>query len=369
MNRRWMIILSLMAPLTASAVDPSPADPAPAKSEAEKYKTLFFDMREAGIEGKFQGEYVGGTGAGKWGAQVIAMGDGKFHAAFLPGGLPGAGWDAKARYETEGTVEAESVALHGVEKVAWSEGHFPPPGVEVKKGFEAVLSFRHETSKSRLTYQYKVMFESSMITATLPTGEKITMEHAIRHSPTEGLKPADGAIILFDGSNIDAWTGTKIAEDGPFKGTLQQGGTTKQKFTDYTLHVEFVLPLKPFARQQERGNSGIYNQNRYEIQVLDSFGVMGMDNQCGGIYTKAPPAVNMCFAPLTWQTYDVDFTAARHQNGKKTADAIISVKHNGVVIHDQFKINGPTGGGQKEKPEDAVQSGPLYLQNHGGSHQ
>ena len=71
---------------------------------------------------------------------------------------------------------------------------------------------------------------------------------------------------------------------------MKEGGETKQKFTDYTLHVEFYLPFKPFARSQERGNSGVYNQHRYETQVLDSFGVKGMDNQCGGIYTKSPPA-------------------------------------------------------------------------------
>jgi hypothetical protein len=146
---------------------------------------------------------------------------------------------------------------------------------------------------------------------------------------------------------------------------MKQGGETKQSFTDYTLHVEFLLPLKPWAQQQERGNSGVYNQQRYETQVLDSFGVMGMDNQCGGIYTKSPPSVNMCYPPLTWQTYDIDFAAARYEDGKKKSDAVISVKQNGVLIQDQFKINGPTGGGRKEKPEDAVQSGPLYLQNHG----
>jgi hypothetical protein len=90
-----------------------------------------------------------------------------------------------------------------------------------------------------------------------------------------------------------------------------------------------------------------------------------MDNQCGGIYTKKAPDVNMSYPPLTWQTYDIEFTAARYKEGKKEADAVITVKQNGVMIQDHVKVDGPTGGGKKENPADAVQTGPLYLQNHG----
>ena len=75
--------------------------------------------------------------------------------------------------------------------------------------------------------------------------------------------------------------------------------------------------------------------------------------------------MNMNFPPLTWQTYDIDFTAARYENGERKSEAEITVKHNGVLIQDHFKINGPTGGGGKEVPTDAIQSGPLYLQRHG----
>jgi hypothetical protein len=330
---------ALAAPLFA-------ADP-PAKADAPKHNAVYLTAEEAGPDGAIQGEYEGAGGAsGKWGAQVIAMGDGKFHGVFLPGGLPGAGWDAKTRFETEGALEGTTVTLHGVDKPAWTEGHFPPPGVEVKKGFDATIT-------------------GDAITAKTDTGDAITLKRTVRRSPAEGAKAPQGATILFDGSNVDAWNNGKIIDSGPYKGTLKEGATTKKKYTDYTLHVEFLLPLKPWARQQERGNSGVYNQNRYETQVLDSFGVMGMDNQCGGVYTKAPPSVNMCYPPLTWQTYDIDFVAARYENGQKKSDAEITLKFNGVLVHDHFKINGPTGGGQKENPADAVQSGPLYLQNHG----
>jgi hypothetical protein len=119
----------------------------------------------------------------------------------------------------------------------------------------------------------------------------------------------------------------------------------------------------PRARGQARANSGVYVHGCYEVQVLDSFGLAGKDNECGGIYQQSAPRVNLCYPPLQWQTYDIDFTAARFgPDGQKTANARLTVRHNGAVVQDDLELKRATPGGvAKEGPGP----GPLHLQNHG----
>jgi hypothetical protein len=127
------------------------------------------------------------------------------------------------------------------------------------------------------------------------------------------------------------------------------------------LHIEFRTPFKPAGRGQDRGNSGVYVQGRYECQVLDSFGLEGENNECGGIYSIARPKVNACFPPLSWQTYDIDFTAAQYEGDKKIKNARVTIRHNGIVIHDNLELPKGTPGKNPEGPGPDV----IYLQGHG----
>jgi len=127
-----------------------------------------------------------------------------------------------------------------------------------------------------------------------------------------------------------------------------------------------MVAYKPDARGQGRGNSGIYLVDHYEIQILDSFGLEGKNNECGGIYEKTPPRLNMCSPPLEWQTYDIDFTnAVLDDKGKKVKNTRVTVRHNGVVIHEDAEIAGKTGSAGNARKEPEGTPGIIRLQGHG----
>lgn len=287
--------------------------------------TPALDAKQADADFAFQGEYVGNIendgNTTKVGIQVVALGGGKFHAVGHIGGLPGDGWDGQAKHEADGEVKDGTVIIKGEQAL-----------VQIKDGTATILN-----------------------NDGLKLGEfkKIT-----RESDTIGKKPPQGAVVLFDGSTADNFQGGKL--DGNL---LMQGVTSKQKFQSYSMHIEFLLSYMPAARGQGRGNSGCYAQGRYEVQILDSFGLSGEHNECGGIYTIKKPDVNMCFPPLSWQTYDIDFTAAKYDDaGKKTADAKMTVKHNGVVIHNDVALPKST---TAAPVAEGKEPGPIYLQDHG----
>jgi hypothetical protein len=185
------------------------------------------------------------------------------------------------------------------------------------------------------------------------------------------VPPPLGALVLFDGTDLDRWVSAdgksppawRLVPDGAMqvgKGSIK----TKQSFDGrFKLHVEFRVPYMPEAKGQARGNSGVYLQGRYEVQVLDSYGLDSKDNDCGGIYEVARPRVNACKAPTVWQSYEIDFRSPIFQDGKKLKPAVISVVQNGVPIHQDVAIpvdNTRAGlGGDPSKP------GPIMLQDHG----
>ena len=284
-----------------------------AAANAQKKKgPIWTDPLKAAQENKdflTQGEYQKGDTA----FQVVALGKGQFHVSIYQGGLPGAGWDGSAIAAKKGTATELEEILGGAKKVE-------------------------------------------------------------RKSPTLGQKPPAGAVVLFDGKNADAWKNGKVTD-----GLLESGTETKDAFGSFHMHLEFRLPFKPETPpgSQDRGNSGVYTHNRYETQVLDSFG-LNLDRKdwekrgekllsdpkqwCGCLYKFKLADTNMCLPPLTWQTYDITFTAAQFEGEQKVKNARITVLHNGVKIHDDVELPKGTGagGGRKEIPE-----GPIVLQGHG----
>src|SRR5262249_10151618 len=136
--------------------------------------------------------------------------------------------------------------------------------------------------------------------------QSFTLKKVERKSKTLGQKAPDGAVVLFDGSNKDAWVGGILDETKKVINTNGDDVRTKKNFTNYVAHLEFMTPYVPAGRDQARGNSGFYQVDTYEVQVLDSFGLEGKKNECGGIYKWRDSDVNACYPPLTWQTYDVE---------------------------------------------------------------
>jgi hypothetical protein len=293
---------------------------------ADKGLPTFTDPAAAGPDFAVQGEYLGEIetkdGKAKHGVQVIALGEGKFRAVVHDGGLPGDGWEKGQKIMSYDGQTKDGVAVFPGEK---GRG-------EIKDGVLAVSN---------------------------SGGDKLgDLKKVERKSPTLGAKPPAGAIVLFDGSNVDAWEGGKMTADG----LLEVGTRSKQSFGSCLLHLEFRTPFMPTASGQARGNSGVYIQDAYEFQVLDSFGLEGKDNECGGIYSIKAPRLNMCYPPLSWQTYDFDYTAPKFDaDGKKTVNARVTLKHNGVKIYDDLELPQQTPGGRGKEGA----TGPIALQNHG----
>ena len=197
---------------------------------------------------------------------------------------------------------------------------------------------------------------------------RFRMTRVERRPPRLGAKPPEKAVVLFDGTGLDGWmqrdgqpAGWKLREDGSME--VSRGNIlTRRSFGDVRIHLEFRTPLMPEARGQGRGNSGVYVQGRYEVQVLDSFGLEPMDNGCGAVYRIAAPRVNASLPPLQWQTYEIIFRAPRFDSsGNKTANARITVRHNGEVIHLNRELPRLTPGGVSNEENER---GPLLLQDH-----
>ncbi len=300
-------------------------------------KTIWTDPKTARKEKEdfvFQGEYRGSFELRNepprpFGVQVVARGKGSFKLSFLPGGLPGDGWNGKHKFTAKSTKTGKKVVFNVLKGRAFDK-------VVLEKGRIKLLNKKGKT---------------------VSTARKVN-----RKSTTLGKKPPEDAVVLFDGTTRTLQKHWKSGANMTEGGLLKQGATSTYRFGDALLHIEFRIPFKPGARGQKRGNSGVYLQGRYEIQILDSFGLSGSKNQCGAIYDIRAPDVNMCYPPLSWQTYDIRFKAAEYKGGQKTKPARMTVRHNGVVIHKNANVKKAT----RAAPFDEGSiGGPLYLQDHG----
>nr|WP_300309446.1 DUF1080 domain-containing protein [Halomonas sp.] len=197
-----------------------------------------------------------------------------------------------------------------------------------------------------------------------PVPEKVSAE--------PGQVPSD-AIVLFDGTNLDAWEGEEggaaawQVEDGAVSVARGQGGIrTKDAFCDMQLHVEWRAPADTQGYDgQDRGNSGIFLQERYEVQVLDSWDNPTYANgQAASVYKQHIPLVNASRAPGEWQSYDIIFTSPRFgTGGELESPAYVSVLHNGVLVQNHVEIQGNTEW-IGEPQYTAHDCAPLYLQDH-----
>lgn len=276
------------------------------------------------VQGEYVGEFEGEDGRAKVGFQVRALGDGRFTGLVYPGGLPGDGWDR----ETE-----------------------PLPG-ETSRDDDGNVIFTYGPYTARYN-------EESFAVIHADRGKVGELDRVERESPTAGAEPPEDATVLFDGSSVDAFRdGARMTDDG----LLMEGALSKLEFEDATIHVEYRVPFMPDADSQARANSGVYIQNRYEVQILDSFGELPTMAGNAALYREKPVDVNMSYPPLRWQTYDIEFTAPHFDDdGNKTANARFTVKHNGVVVHDDVELPSGTGAG-KQRGEGGP--GPLLLQDH-----
>ena len=189
-------------------------------------------------------------------------------------------------------------------------------------------------------------------------------------APTAPTPVPSDAIVLFDGKDLSAWEGGDQwpIEDGAAT-TAKTSITSKQKFGDCQIHLEFATPSKVEGSGQGRGNSGLYLMGQYEVQILDSFdNETYFDGQCGAIYKQQPPTVNACRKPGEWQTYDILFTAPRFaEDGKVEKPGYVTVLHNGVAVHNHFELQGSTSYTEPPKYSKHADKLPLHIQFHGNA--
>ena len=267
---------------------------------AQEFMAL--EPSEAGPDFPVQGEYLGqaalpGGGSEALAVQVVAYGDGEFRAVFYPGGFPGAGWTGAGRAQVAG-------------RRAGSLTTFPEG-------------------------EYTGTLGGDSLQGESAAGARFRLARVNRLSPTLNLAPPAQATVLFDGGSLAAWDTGSVDARGLLSPVYPLSGTRKS-FASFSLHLEFRPPFMPFARSQNRGNSGVKflapGIQVTEVQIMDSFGNLPSGEECGALEPDYPPDFNASLPPLTWQTYDMHVTAPVFADTGKVRDGLITVWHNGILV-------------------------------------
>ena len=183
--------------------------------------------------------------------------------------------------------------------------------------------------------------------------------------------PPDATILIGARDDLGAW---QMTDGSPATWTMKAGVVetgkgiirTKAEFTDFQLHVEFATPSVVKGDGQGRGNSGVFLLGKFEIQVLDSYNNPTYpDGQAAAMYGQHPPLVNASRPPGEWQTYDIVFTAPRFAQGRLEKPAVVTVLHNGIVVHNADAFWGPTAHRKIDPYTPDTAKGPIALQDHG----
>jgi hypothetical protein len=314
-----------------------------------------------------QGEYTVKKEGETYGLQLIADGGGKFRFAGYYGGLPNEHWqtdDPRVLGNVileDNTLQFETTKFYDLGKEQALE-ELPQEFKSFKAVYEIVSPQRPENNNQRVR-------GLAGPTVTLKAGlgsDSYEFQKVVRRSPTLGEKAPEGAVVIFDGSHLDQFEpGARLNESQrPAQNTLWSEALTKPlEQKPFHLHLEFLTSYMPTAHGQGRSNSGVYLNECYECQILDSFGLNLANNECGGFYSIKAPDINACFPPLTWQTYDFFFTPPKYDGDKKVENARLTLKLNGVTIHNDIELIHETPGRKREANEPRG----LYLQGHGNN--
>lgn len=302
---------------------------------------------------QIQGEYFGISEAGDTlGAWVVANANNSYTVSLLPGGLvklpgqtTGGNWGGVLRYTGTGTWNATTNAY----------------AVTTASGFST-------TSITGTDY-------NRMLNGTTSGGSPFSLQRVHRRSPTLGLKPKaswgeaqrwfdSAAAAVNPAAELAKWVqnNTTPQLNG---GYLYRGVRTVATHGAGYLHLEVMQPFRPSARDQDRGNSGVYLHSKYEAQVLDSFGKSLALNEMGAIYGVKPAAINATLPPMNFQTYDIFFTPRTSgTNGSLPGAAVMTVYLNGVLVQDSTPVPVTTEAGFSGSQLNA---GALFLQDHGNN--